>query len=266
MSKVAWLTDLHLNFLRPAEVERFIGGLHRTACDAVLIGGDIGHSNSVLTCLTKIDETLSCPVYFVLGNHDYYHGSISRTRQAVAAWSRRSRRTRWLPDAGVIELSSDTCLIGHDGWADGRCGDFLHSSVWLNDYLLIEEFLHLGREALLRKLNALGDEAAAFLEDVLPGALDHYPKIILLTHAPPFREACWHQGRISDSDGAPHFVCAAAGEVLRKMMARRPDRSMTVLCGHTHSGGVARILDNLVVKTGSADYGAPKIQGFLTIG
>ena len=265
MRKVAWITDIHLEFLRSNRVGAFIDRLCRASPDALLIGGDIGVSRSLVSYLEEIDQKLPCPVYFVLGNHDYYDGSIAGTRAAVAAWCRGSRRTRWLPEAGVVELTPLTCLIGHGGWGDGRCGDFLRSSVWLNDYSFIREFLGLNRRALLPRLNALGDETAAFLREVLPGALERYQEVIFLTHVPPFREACWHAGRLSDSEGTPHFVCAAAGEVLREMMARHAERSMTVLCGHTHSAGTARILDNLLVKTGAADYGSPKIQELITV-
>lgn len=37
-------------------------------------------------------------------------------------------------------------------------------------------------------------------------------------HVPPFREASWHQGRISDDDWLPHFTCKAVGDVLREAM------------------------------------------------
>ena len=43
-----------------------------------------------------------------------------------------------------------------------------------------------------------------------------------------------------------------------------PERSMTVLCGHTHSSGTAKLLDNLTVYTGGAEYGAPRHQAILT--
>ncbi len=38
---------------------------------------------------------------------------------------------------------------------------------------------------------------------------------------------------------------------------------MTVLCGYTHGGGEARILPNLRVLTGGAEYGRPVIQKVL---
>ena len=58
-------------------------------------------------------------------------------------------------------------------------------------------------------------------------------------HVPPFREACWHQGRISDDLWRPPFSCKAVGEALVEAMEAHPGREMTVLCGHTHGAGEA---------------------------
>ncbi len=40
-------------------------------------------------------------------------------------------------------------------------------------------------------------------------------------------------------------------------MIARPDRNLTVLCGHTHSDSVEQILPNLTVRTRFASYGQP---------
>jgi hypothetical protein len=40
---------------------------------------------------------------------------------------------------------------------------------------------------------------------------------------------------------------------------------MSVLCGHTHGAGEARILPNLDVKTGGAEYGGPSLQELLFV-
>jgi hypothetical protein len=95
---------------------------------------------------------------------------------------------------------------------------------------------------------------------VLPDALARFREVLVLTHVPPFREACWHEGRISDDAWLPHFACQAAGEVLAGALAARPDCRMTVLCGHTHSPGEAQVLPNLRVLTGGARYGEPRVQ------
>ena len=89
--------------------------------------------------------------------------------------------------------------------------------------------------------------------------------VIVLTHVPPFREACWHRGRVSDDEWLPHFACRAVGEALVEAMAAHPECEMTVLCGHTHSAGEAQVLPNLRVLTGGAEYGRPEVQRVLTV-
>src|SRR5262249_3948719 len=154
---------------------------------------------------------------------------------------------RWLPAVAPIELAEDTILLGHDGWGDGRLGNYHRSGVMLNDHVLIEELAGLTKDRRLTVLHRLGDEAAAYLRELLPAALDRYQRVIVATHVPPFKEACWHEGKISDDDWLPHFTCKATGAVIREAAASRPERQVEVLCGHTHGEGVARILPNLVV-------------------
>ena len=72
------------------------------------------------------------------------------------------------------------------------------------------------------------------------------------------------KGRVSDDNWLPHFTCKAAGDALIEAISQRPDREMTVLCGHTHGAGEAQILPNLRVLIGGAVYGAPAIQRMLS--
>ena len=255
--RLGWVTDLHLNFVRPHDRSEFYAALREQRLDALLLGGDIGEADSATFFLSEIEDALRLPIYFVLGNHDFYRGSIRAVRAAAA---NLSGRLHWLPASGVVELTADTALVGHDSWADGRVGDFFRSEVMLNDYVLIEELRTQDKQQRYEKLNALGDEAADFLDARVREALARSKNIVVLTHVPPFREACWHEGRISDSDYVPHFACKAVGDRLVAIMRDHPDCKMTVLCGHTHSSGEAHILDNLVVLTGGAQYGKPALQ------
>ena len=258
--QIGWLTDIHLNFLSLESRSTFYTRLHNENLDALLIGGDIGEADSVVPILTELAAAVEIPVYFVLGNHDFYHGSIAAVRQAIAECCASSPWLHWLPNMAVVPLTADTALIGHDSWADGRLGDFFASEVMLNDYVLIEELRSLKKPQRFAALQALGDEAAAYLEDRARQALAQRRNILVLTHVPPFRESCWHEGQISNQDYLPHFACKAVGERLAALMRERQQNNMTILCGHTHSPGVAYILDNLCVLTGGAEYGHPKLQ------
>ncbi len=263
--KIAWLTDIHLEFCEPLDIERFFQSVSQSDADGVLIGGDISHADRLQSDLERLERVVCRPIYYVLGNHDYYGKSIREVRAFVAGLSRGSRWAHWLVTSGVVPLTSRAALVGHDSWADGRLGDFEHSSVMLNDYYLIRDLCDLHPAERLEKLNALGDEAAAFFANLLPGAFERFEKLVVLTHVPPFESACWYDGHISDKDWLPHFTCKAVGDVLLRTMQERPDREMLVLCGHTHGAGQSQVLPNLLVKTGGAEYGRPQIQDLLVV-
>jgi 3',5'-cyclic-AMP phosphodiesterase len=137
----------------------------------------------------------------------------------------------------------------------------------LNDFGLIGEFDGFDEDPATRlaKLHALGDESADHFRAVLPEALSNFQHVVVLTHVPPFREACWHEGRISDDHWLPFFACKAVGDALRDAMAAAPSQQMTVLCGHTHGSGEAQMLPNLCVLTGKAVYGRPCVQRVLEV-
>lgn len=260
MKRVAWLTDLHLNFLKERHADEFLSRVVATRPDAVLIGGDIAEAPSVEKHLEHIATRLECPIYFVLGNHDFYFGSIQRVRSVVGELCREWPNLIFLTSAGVISLSARTGLCGHDGWADARLGDYERSLVMMNDYRLIEELAGVNKRDRWPLLKAMGDEAARHVEAVLPAALAQHEEVIFLTHVPPLREACWYQGQTSNDEWLPHFTCQAVGDALLRIMRDHPDRHLTVLCGHTHSRGETQPLANARILTGGAEYGLPEIQ------
>jgi predicted MPP superfamily phosphohydrolase len=263
--KLAWATDIHLDFLDAAGIERFTGELDRTGADAFLIGGDIAKAGSVERHLRSFEERLQKPVYFVLGNHDFYVGSIREVRASMVELSRSSKLLRCLPAAAAFCLTATTALGGHDGWGYAPHGNPDTTPVRLNDFVMIEELSGIPRETRRDRLRGLGDEAAAYIRRELPRALEARERAVLLTHVPPFRESCWHEGRISDDDWLPYFTCRAVGDALLEIMRARPDGDLTVLCGHTHGEGTAEILPNLRVWTGGADYGQPRVERVLEV-
>ena len=257
--RLAWATDIHLNFLDEPARARFHEAIAATSADVVLVGGDIGESHDVESLLVALADALARPVYFVLGNHDFYGGSIHEVRARMEVLSGRHRWLRWLPVSGIVPLTAETALVGHDGWSDGRLGNYAKSTVVLNDYIRISELAWLSAEDRLAKLNALGDEAAAHFTREVPPALERFRRVVVLTHVPPFREACWHEGKISSDDFLPHFSSKASGLPLLEAARAHADRELLVLCGHTHGEGEAQMLPNLLVRTGGAEYGAPRV-------
>ena len=257
---LCWLTDTHYNFLNDDEINSFLDKVDASNPEAILIGGDIGDSNSVVNNLQLLNDRFTIPIYFVLGNHDYYHSSVANVEQIAKEICEESANLTWLDQADPILLDNGMSLIGHGSWADGRFGDYNRSDVMLNDYMLIKELSNLRKVERLLIMQQLADKAATHLDSILPRALSISDHVICLTHVPPFREACWHEGRILDDMWLPHFSCKIVGDIVLKHMSQFSDKRMTVLCGHTHSSGVAIISKNLRVITGHATYGSPEIQ------
>ena len=154
--RVAWCTDVHLDFVDQRGFEAFAQAIDATKCDALLVGGDISTARDL-------------------------RGHLGR---------RANRESR-----------------------DAR----------------LPQRLSLDRRAV--------DDSV-----------------------PPFVEACWHEGKISDADWQPYFTCRATGNILKSFAIQHPRIQITVLCGHTHGSGTAQLSPNLRALTAGADYGRPRIE------
>jgi predicted MPP superfamily phosphohydrolase len=264
--KLAWATDIHLNFLDDEKVRAFRREIARQAPNALLLAGDIAEAASLEKYLTLLGGTLGVPVYFVLGNHDFYGGRISNVRESMRQLTKKDpARFAWLPAVGVVKLTEETALVGADGWGDGCLGNYSGSKVELNDWKHIDDLKFLDRPTRLKKLRGLGQESADQLRKLLDEALAKYSRVIVLTHVPPFKESCWHEGKISDDEWLPWFTCRAVGDVLFAAAEKHFEKRIDVYCGHTHGGGVAQIRGNLKVHTGSAEYGKPVTQSVIDL-
>lgn len=260
MPRLAWATDIHLDFVSTAALDALAARLAADGPDGVVLSGDLSSAGSLVEHLDALAVRLARPIWFVLGNHDYYGGSLAGVRATMRELTASSRWLRWLPACGVVELDDGWALVGHDGWGDGRAGDPQGSPVELNDWYAIRELVGLSRGPRVAALRRLGDEAAAHLDAVLPAALARARKVLVVTHVPPFADACWHEGRRSDDDWLPWFTCVAAGEALLRAFDGRDDARALVVCGHTHGTGTAAVRPNLRVLTGGAAYGRPAPQ------
>jgi 3',5'-cyclic AMP phosphodiesterase CpdA len=292
MARLAWATDIHLNFLGRKQVRAFLSRVEEQAFDALLLSGDLSDGRQLPGHLRMIEDQISRPVYFVLGNHDYYHSSFEKVHVKLRPYCQPERRVRFLGNGEVIPVGADTVLVGTSGWADGRYGRYASSQVVLNDHLHIQDFARLGYEgqswigALARKLglpwsappglaqrrqkiltlmNRLGDAAAAYVELVLFRALAGAGTVILLTHVPPFAEACLPQGKPPKPTMLPFYSCKVLGDTLLRIAERFPSKKLLVLCGHTHGPTRVKIRPNLEVRVGAAEYHKPDLEDFLEV-
>lgn len=260
-----WMTDLHLDALPEEKWKQFFRTLSHEAFEALLIGGDVVNGINSLKVLKEIEGIIERPLYFVLGNHDFYYGSIEKIRKLAKALAMKKRNLHYLTYTDPIPLSADVALVGHDGWSDARTGNFLASTIMLNDYLFIDELKKLKGRDLEGKLQELGSDAASSAEKVLLKALSQFKKVLFLTHSPPFREACLYEGKVCDDNWGPHFVATAVGQMLLQVAKVNPDKSILVLSGHSHEKADVVITENVRVLSGKADLGSLCLQGVIRL-
>jgi len=108
--RLAWATDIHLNFLTSIDRRRFLESVKGQA-DALVVTGDLAESNSLGEVLRQMDSVSDMPIYFVLGNHDFYRGSVVDTRADVEEMIRNS--------GNLVYLSQP---VAQDGPVGHPCG------------------------------------------------------------------------------------------------------------------------------------------------
>ncbi|MEM0925183.1 MAG: metallophosphoesterase family protein, partial [Planctomycetota bacterium] len=110
--RLAWTSDLHLNHAALPAWESWIDSLLQARPDAILICGDISEAEDVEFQLRRMAEELKLPLFFVLGNHDFYASSIATTRQTISALARDLPSLVYLTDQQPISIGEQCYLVG----------------------------------------------------------------------------------------------------------------------------------------------------------
>ena len=265
MTRLVWTTDLHLDHAATSEWDRWVGGITALRPDAVIVTGDISEGDDVTFQLQRMAEAFGVDLYFVLGNHDFYQSSIATTRRQVDDLCDKHPKLHYLTALMPIELSPGVFLVGEDGWGDATLGNYEDSPIRLNDFALIKDFKDADPSEWKSLLQEQGKLSATRLREKLDAVPNSASHVFVATHVPPFRDSCWYMGKTTDDNWAPFFVCGQIGQALMDHSAKQPDRNVTVICGHTHHDGVAKMRENLVVHTGAADYGHPSIEATIEL-
>jgi predicted phosphohydrolase len=275
--RIAWLTDIHLDFLSevqhdptggmtstrkvlsPAKVQEFCGKVMAEKPDSVVITGDISLATMIEVHLMWLEQYLpGIPIYFVLGNHDYYHGAIQEVRSRVAKYDGTKTRTQWLNVTPIVKLTENTALVGHDGWYDGGYANWFRSTLVMNEYFLTSDFRFEPPMVVHRKLQELARGCASHIDQHVQEAAKTYKKVIFATHIPPFRENSRAPNRaLSDKDWLPNMSSKMAGDALLRAAKAYPGTEFVCLSGHTHTSWEQRYKHNLLCLTGHAVYGEP---------
>ena len=253
MKNAAWATDIHLDRLIERDYLEYKDYLQELNPDCLIISGDIAEGEFVCKSLRDFNDSFDFPIYFVLGNHDFYFTSFAKTEENVRALVKESANLNWLSEQGIVELNDSTALIGVEGWGDGRN----ISEGATRDILAISDYKKLNQDEIGALLSSKGKKYAEILRPFLIEAVKTCPKVILTTHVPPFAEVCIDRNfRPYNEYKLPFYTCKAIGDMLLEVMSANTSCQMTILCGHTHEKADVKILDNLRVRVKESGYGS----------
>ncbi len=271
-------SDLHLNFLSEPEIKAFCSDVTKSKPDGVIITGDISEAPSLVNHLKLLEQEIQKPIYYVLGNHDYYRGSVSVVRNIVADKAHgKCSNLFYLPSIGrvppveesvkpaIVALTGNTCLVGHDGWYDGQYANwFAPGVVVMSDYMLIGEFRNSymsgNSTGIYTQMQVLANECGLHIRKHVAEACKDFKTVIFATHIPPWPQNSVHRGRISDFRWLPNFSSKIAGDALIDVATAHPKNEFVVLCGHSHGSAHYCPLPNINSYTANSEYGSPEIS------
>lgn len=258
MKRLAWLTDVHLDHLKPRpQIRQAFADMVAEDSDCCVISGDI---------TTFVDAHLlkhfavhyGKPVYFVLGNHDAWGASFANTHTKIRRYCAEQTNLNWLSDLDPIDISPDVQLCGVDGWYDAQFGSWRNSDFKMVDWNATWDFYGLVDDDLVAKCRGVALRWAERADRQLEKTTAQH--VIFATHIPPYEQAAQYQGHPSSRVSLPWYTNRILGLVLDKWAKAHPDRKLTTLCGHTHSKVEYQRADNHLVLAGGAEYGAPVVQ------
>lgn len=265
-TRLLWLTDLHLDKTGAAALTRITRALAAPDHHAGLVTGDTSSARYLCDHLKIL--AAAChprPLYFILGNHDFYGGSISDVYQNVRRLCRSIRNLHHLEETGPVHLDTHTALVGHAGWADGRCGWGNKTVVRAPDHDCIRDFSGLSTRERYLLMRSLGRKSSRSIRIDLFKAFRTHRNVVLATHVPPFPSTALYDGQPCGPCHQPHYINMSMGAMLIAVASRNHDRKISVLSGHTHSAANQSILTNLHARVGRARTGHPQTQGIIPL-
>ena len=269
MGTYAWATDIHLDFLGTdnQKLIQFGEGLIKSQPTGIFLTGDLSIAGRLIYHLSALERIVQRPLYFVLGNHDYYGAPIEPVRQAMKELSNQSSFLRYMPTMPYYTLSPATAVVGHDGWYDALHGDWQNSSFRMTDWTAIHDFLPVNgtKATIVAQTRKLAHEGVTHVQNGIKQAVKYHRNIVVLTHFPPFAEAHVHEGKLGDPHAMPWYTSKMMGDMLMDASKAFPNVNFRVLCGHTHGKWDGQVTKNLSVHVGGAEYNNPALQGLIEV-
>jgi predicted phosphohydrolase len=217
-----------------------------------------------------MEEIIQKPIYYILGNHDFYGSSISEVKQQLKHINNISTYLKCCSEVESYSLTHNTVIVGHENWSDMGYRFSGDDGIRMSDWDLIQEFDSVSRNKFLETnklmkqvntiLTPLAIQAMKHIEKGINKAVKNNKHVVILLHVPPFLEL--HK---ETSAKTTWYVSKIMGDMLLTVADRNPGVRFTILSGHSHNDATFQARPNMICHTAEATYRYPTINGVITI-
>jgi len=255
--KYLWFTDTHLDNSFLLQKYFFFKEIKKENPKGIFLTGDISTGKKVVKDLESLAKHIDCPIYFILGNHDYYHSSFCQKHNEIKALCRKYTNLHWLTQHNCFPLTEESCVLGTEGWYDCHFGE-PEFTRFTFDWFMIDELYSLPtHQDRIEYFKYLAEESCQIIERQLTFALENYKTIYLLTHFPPWAEATRDIGTLLEPFWLPYNVNYRLGKKIEQLMSGRKKKKLICLAGHTHTSNMVHVSRNIECIVHEASYTRP---------
>jgi len=240
-----WAADLHFNSARTSPFQ-FGSSLAQRFPNAkgLILTGDISVSHRVASDLKDLHFGFGKPIYFVLGNHDYWDSSF---RSADNLVREIHNDILYLQSDFPVDLGNSVQMVGVSGWYDAGYGE--PGEVLMEDFYRIADLKKDPVAASRKRAEFMAAKLVSKIEFALSTGCE---KLVIVTHIPPF------EALAKEADHLAWYGSKVLGDCILK---HAPSfKEVLVLCGHTHFAQ-KYVIGNILAYSGEAKRVLPVLAG-----
>jgi len=213
-----YISDIHLEFIKPNKIERFIKNIKPNIEEICILAGDIGnpYSQNYDLFMKHIDKSFK-KTFVIPGNHEYYNNSktMEETNNHMNNYFKQYSNIRYLKDD--YEIYNNHCFIGTTLWSK-----ITNPAYEINDIYSIPNFDYI-------KYNRLNMLSVDFLENTIKNNTN----CIIITHHIPSNDLI--DPKYKTSKMLPYnqwFYCN-----MDDFIHKNKEKIKCWIYGHTHTPG-----------------------------
>lgn len=214
--KLRYFSDLHLEFIKPAKLQKFINKIPSGINEICILAGDIGNPyQENYDIFMKFISKNFKKTFVITGNHEYYNKrkTIEETNEFIKCYFEQFTNISFLNN--TYEIYNNYCFIGTTLWSK-----ITQPSYEINDIYKIPEFDYI-------KYNKLNMLSVEFLEETL----QKNENCIIITHHVPSNDLI--DIKYKTKEMSPYnqwFYCN-----MNKFIEMNINKIKCWIYGHTHT-------------------------------